>query len=138
MWNTEWISGLLDKYGASTGAPEANGYPKAREEIFMLSHTAQENSTEHWKLERLLLDRWRRELTEVDIELMRPKIIDSLLGDSASGEPVDGEGAVKRFRGQIIYFTDEAVTVRRPCGMILVLENAEISKVSDGQDQIEL
>jgi hypothetical protein len=105
----------------------------------MLSHTdlQHETSTERWKLGRLLLDRWRRELTEVDIELKRAKIINPLLANSASGEPLDGEGAVKRFRGQVIYFTDEAVTVRRACGMILVLENDEIRDVSDGQDQIE-
>jgi hypothetical protein len=105
----------------------------------MLSHTdlQREESTDRWKLGRLLLDRWRRELTEVDIELKRPKIINPLLADSASGEPLDGEGSVKRFRGQVIYFTDEAVTVRRPCGMILALENGEIRDVSDGQDQIE-
>jgi tRNA-dihydrouridine synthase len=97
-----------------------------------------EKSTDRWKLERLLLDRWRRELTEVDIELKRPKVVDPLLADSASGEAVDGEGAVKRFRGQIIYFTDEAVTIRRPCGAILVLGNDEILDLSDGQDHLEL
>ena len=107
----------------------------------MISHagsTQFEKSTDRWKLERLLLDRWRRELSEVDIELKRPKVIDPLLADSASGEPVDGEGAVKRLRGQVIYFTDDAVTVRRPCGAILVLENDEILDLSDGQDHLEL
>lgn len=107
----------------------------------MLSHTGTtqfDKSTDRWKFERLLLDRWRRELTEVDIELKRPKVVDPLLADSASGEPVDGEGVVKRFRGQIIYFTDEAVTVRRPCGAILVLDNAEVLDLSDGQDHLEL
>ena len=107
----------------------------------MISHTGStqfEKPTDRWKLERLLLDRWRRELTEVDIELKRPKVIDPLLADSASGEPVEGEGAVKRFRGQVIYFTDDAVTVRQPCGAILVLENDEILDLSDGQDHLEL
>jgi hypothetical protein len=90
------------------------------------------------KLARLLLDRWRRDLTEVDIQLKRPKVIDPQLPDSASGELVDGEGGIKRFPAQVIYFTDEAVTVRRPAGMILVLDKSEILDLSDGQDRVEL
>ena len=107
----------------------------------MISHagsTQYEKSTDRWKLERLLLDRWRRELTEIDIELRHPKGVNPLLADSASGEPIDGEGAVKQLRGQVIYFTDNAVTVRRPSGSILVLENDEILDVSDGQDHVDL
>ena len=106
----------------------------------MLSHARSlqnEESIDRWKLGRLLLDRWRRDLTEIDIQLKRPKAIDLLLPDSASGEPVDGEGGVKQFRGQVIYFTDEAVTVRRPCGTILVLENEGILELSDGRDRVE-
>jgi hypothetical protein len=97
-----------------------------------------EKSADRWRLGRQLLDRWRKELTEVAIELNYPKVVDPLLADSASGEPIDGEGAVKRFRGQVIYFTDKAVTVRRPSGSILVLENDEILDVSDGQDHVAL
>ena len=107
----------------------------------MLSHSAStqnDESIDRRKLGRLLLDRWRRELTEIDIRLKYPKVIDPLLSDSASGEPVDGEGAVKRFCGQIIYLTDKTVTVRRPCGTILVLENDDIWELSDGRDHVEL
>lgn len=106
----------------------------------MLSHSAStqnEESIDRQKLGRLLLDRWRKDLTEIEIRLKYPKVID-LLPDSASGEPVNGDGAVKRFCGQIIYFTDKAVTVRRPCGTILALENDEILQLSDGRDRVEL
>ena len=107
----------------------------------MLSHAAStqnEESIDRRKLGRLLLDSWRRDLTEIDIRLKYPKVIDQLLSDSASGEPVNGDGAVKRFCGQIIYFTDKTVTVRRPCGTILVLANDEILQLSDGRDRVEL
>ena len=60
----------------------------------MVSHgiSAQnEESIERRKLGRLLLDRWRRDLTEIDIRPKYAKVIDPLLSDSASGEPVDGE-----------------------------------------------
>jgi len=106
----------------------------------MVQHTEttqRERSADHWKLGRLLLDHWRREQTEVNIELKRPMVIDPMLAESASGEPVDGNGAVKQFCGQVIYFTDDAVTVRRPCGEILVVENDQILNVSGGQDEIE-
>jgi len=102
----------------------------------MLSHISNEQTVDQWKLGRLLLDRWRRDLTDIDIELKRPKVVD-LLPDSASGEPINGDGATQQLSGQIIYFTDEAITVRRACGAIVVLENHEIRELSDGQDHIK-
>ena len=99
--------------------------------------TQRERSADHWKLGRLLLDRWRRDQSEVNIELKRPTAIDPMLAESASGEPVDGNGAVKQLCGQVIYVTDDAVTVRRPSGAILVLDNDQILNVSGGQDEID-
>ena len=37
-------------------------------------------------------------LIEVDVELKQPRVIDPLVADSASGEPIENGGALGRFR----------------------------------------
>jgi len=54
------------------------------------------------------------------------------------GEPVERAGTPdQRFRGQLIYFTSADVTIRRPSGAILVIDNYEIVAVSDGKTRLE-
>ena len=98
-----------------------------------------EKTVEGWKEARPLLEQWRRDLVEVDVMLKQPWAIGPVSTDSASGEPIDGNGKTEnRFRGQIIYFTDADMTVRRPSGEILVLGNYEIAAMSVGKNRFEL
>jgi hypothetical protein len=94
-------------------------------------------TVEGWKEARPLLEQWRRDLVEVDFELKQSRVIDPVSTDSASGEPIEASTA-NRFRGQVVYFTDADVTVRRPSGAMLVLDNYEIAAVSDGKIRFEL
>jgi hypothetical protein len=92
-----------------------------------------------WRQAQPLLEQWRRDLVEVDIMLKQPWAIGPISTDSASGEPIDGNGKTEnRFRGQIIYFTDADVIVRRPSGEILVLGSYEIAAMSDEKNRFEL
>ncbi len=92
-----------------------------------------------WKQAQPLLEQWRRDLVEVDVMLKQPWAIGPVSTDSASGEPIDGNGKTEnRFRGQIIHFTDADVTVRRPSAEILVLGSYEIAAMSDGKNRFEL
>ena len=107
----------------------------------MQTHTATRRArklVDRWKQARPLMEQWRRDLTEVDIELKQPKLIDPLLANTASGEQIDGEGMAKQFRAEVIYVTDADVTVRRSVGAILVLEKDEIVAMTDGQNHLEL
>jgi len=54
------------------------------------------------------------------------------------GEPVEREGTpTNRFRGQVVYFTNADVTLRRPSGAILVIDNYEIIAMSDRKKRFE-
>jgi len=91
-----------------------------------------------WKQGKALLQRWRRELANIKVELKQPRVIDVVPIDFVSGEPVEREGTpTNRFRGQVIYFTNADVTVRRPSGAILVIDNYEIIAMSDGKERFE-
>ena len=90
-----------------------------------------------WEQALPLLEQWRRELTEVNVELKRPRVIDPILIDTASGEAVEMEGTT-RFGGQVVYITDADVTVRRPHGPMHVLDREEIAAMSDGTKRFEL
>lgn len=96
-----------------------------------------EKPVDGWTGARPLLEQWRRDLVEVDVELKQPRVIDPVLTDSASGEPIELEGST-RFRGQVVYVTDADVTVRRPSGAMLVIDNDEIAAMSDGKNHFEL
>jgi hypothetical protein len=77
-----------------------------------------------WKQAKALLEQWRRDLANVNVKLKRPRVIDVVPFDFVSGEPVEREGtSTNRFRGQVVYFTNADVTVRRPTGAILVIDN---------------
>ncbi len=69
-----------------------------------------------WKQAKALLDQWRRDLANVNLEFEAPPS--------------------NRFRGQVVYFTNAEVTVRRPSGAILVVDNHEIIAVSDGKKRL--
>jgi hypothetical protein len=85
-----------------------------------------------------LLERWRRELANIKVELKRARVIDAVPIDFVSGEPVEREGTpTNRFNGQVVYFTNADVTVRRPSGAILVIDNYEIAAMSDGKKRFE-
>ena len=43
-----------------------------------------------------------------------------------------------KFRGQLIFFTKDDVTIRRPSGAILVIDNYEIAALSDGKACFEV
>ena len=98
----------------------------------------EEKLVDSWKQARPLLEQWRRELKEVEVELKQPRVIDPLLTDSASGEPIENGGAVGRFRGQVVYFTDADAMVRLPSGAMTVLDKDEIAVMSDGKNRFEL
>jgi hypothetical protein len=91
-----------------------------------------------WKQAKALLEQWRRDLASVNVELKRPRVIDVVPIDFVSGEPVEREGTLTdRFRGQVVYFTNADVTVRRSSGAILVIDNYEIAAMSDGKKRFE-
>ncbi len=91
-----------------------------------------------WKQAKVLLEQWRRDLPSVNVELKRPRVIDFVPFDFVSGEPVEREGTpTDRFRGQVVYFTNVDVTVRRSSGAILVIDNYEIAAMSDGKKRFE-
>jgi hypothetical protein len=91
-----------------------------------------------WKGAKPLLERWRKSLTTVAVELKQPRIIDVASFDFVGGEPVVRKGKpMQIFRGQLIYFTNDDVTIRRPSGAVLVVDNYEIVAISDGKTRLE-
>ena len=94
---------------------------------------AQGKTVRGWREAGALLERWRKELKTLTVELKQPRVIDLVPIDFASGEPVEREGKpTKRLRGQLIYFTNADLTIRRPSGAILVIDRYEVVAVSDG------
>jgi len=91
-----------------------------------------------WKQAQVLLERWRKNLTNVLVELKQPRVIDVAPIDFVSGEPVEHKGTpTKRFRGQLIDFTNADVTIHRPSGAILVVDDYQIVAISDGKTRME-
>jgi len=91
-----------------------------------------------WKGARPFLERWRKDLKTLTVELKQPRVIDTVLIDFVSGEPVEREGKpTTTFRGQLISFTSADLTMRRPSGAILVVDRYEIIAVSDGKTRLE-
>ncbi len=98
----------------------------------------QRKTIQSWKGARPRLERWRKELKTLTVELKQPRVIDLVPIDFVSGEPVEREGKpTKRFRGQLIYFTNADVTIRRPSGAILVVDRYEIVSIADGKTRFE-
>lgn len=93
---------------------------------------------QNWKSARPLLERWRKNLANVRVELKQPRAIALTPIDFVSGEQVEREGTpTKTFRGQLIYFTNADVTIRRPSGAILVIDRYEVVAISDGKTRFE-
>jgi hypothetical protein len=91
-----------------------------------------------WQQAKALLEQWRRDLANINVELKRPRVIDVVPIDVVSGELVGREGApTNRFRGQVAYFTNADVTVRHSSGAILVIDNYEIAALSVRQKRFE-
>ena len=99
---------------------------------------AQRRTVRGWREATGLLNRWRKDLKTLTIELKQPRVIDVAPIDFVSGEPVEREGKpTKKFRGHLIYFTNDDVTVRRPSGPILVIDRYEVVAISDGNARFE-
>ncbi len=94
---------------------------------------AQGKTVRGWREAGALLERWRKELKTLTVELKQPRVIDLVPIDFVSGEPVEREGKPKKeFRGQLIYITNADLTIRRPSGAILVIDRYEVVAISDG------
>ncbi|MFQ5777258.1 MAG: hypothetical protein ACE5IP_04560 [Terriglobia bacterium] len=91
-----------------------------------------------WTQARVLLEGWRKKLTTVQVELRRPRIIDVAPVDLLRDEPVERAGRpVTKFRAQVIYLTRADVTVRRPSGALLVIDNYEIAALADRKTRFQ-
>ncbi len=91
-----------------------------------------------WKEGRVLLERWRRNLATIEVELKQPRLIDGVPIQFVGGEPVQPERNPSRsFRGQLIYFSSADVSVRRRSGAIVVIDSYEIVAISDGKIRFE-
>ncbi len=91
-----------------------------------------------WAQGRALLERWRKNCSTVRVELKRPRVIDVVPIDLIRGEPIEHQGPGKRkFQGRLLYFTSADVTIRRPSGAILVIDNYEVAALSDAQARLE-
>src|SRR6266852_571265 len=91
-----------------------------------------------WREAGALLERWRKDLKTLTVELKQPRVIDVIPIDFVSGEPVEREGKpTKRLRGQLIYFTNADLTIRRPSGVILVIDRYEVVAILDGKTRFE-
>lgn len=91
-----------------------------------------------WKGAKPLLERWRKNLASVRVELKQPRAIALAPIDFVSGEPVEREGtATKTFRGQLIYFTNADPAIWRPSEAILVIDRYEVVAISDGKTRFE-
>jgi hypothetical protein len=95
---------------------------------------AQGKAVRGWREAMALLERWRKDLRTLTVDLKQPRVIDVVPTDFVSGEPVEREGTpTKTFRGQLIYFTNADLTIRRPSGAILVIDRYEVVAISDGK-----
>ena len=91
-----------------------------------------------WRGVRAVLQRWRKDLKTLTVELRQPRVIDVIPIDFVSGEPVEREAKpTKSFLGQLIYLTDIDLTIRRPSGAILVVDRYEVVAISDGKTRFE-
>ncbi|MBI3405272.1 MAG: hypothetical protein HY046_07410 [Acidobacteria bacterium] len=106
--------------------------------------TALGNVVHGWRKAAPILERWRRAAAKIEIQLRRPRIIDAAPIDFIRGEiisqPTSGRALgqeASRFSGHLIFFTKDDITVRRPSGAILVIDNYEIAALGDGRSRIE-
>ena len=91
-----------------------------------------------WREAWALLERWRKDLKTLNVELKQPRVIDVVPIDFVSGEPVERKGTpTRKFRGQLVYFTSADLTIRRPSAAILVIDRYEVVAISDGKTRFE-
>ena len=91
-----------------------------------------------WKGAKPLLERWRKDLKILAVELKQPRVIAAVPIDFVSGEPVERDGKLtKNLRGQLIFLTNADVTIRRPSGAILVIDRYEVVAISDRKTRFE-
>ena len=94
----------------------------------------QRRTIRNWKAARTRLERWRKHLKTLTVELKQPRVMDVVPIDFVSGEPVEREGRpTKSFCGQLIFFTNADLTMRRPSGAILVIDRYGVVAISDGR-----
>jgi hypothetical protein len=99
---------------------------------------AQGKTVRGWREAAGLLNRWRKDLKTLTVELKQPRVIDLVPIDFVSGEPVEREGKpTKRLRGQLLYFTNADLTIRRPSGAILVIDRYEVGSISNGKTRFQ-
>ncbi len=94
--------------------------------------------TRSWKEAQRSLEGWRKRLTTLQVELKRPRVIDAVPVDFLRDEVRERAGQpTQKFRGQLVFFTKDDVTIRRPSGAILVIDSYEIAAISDGKSRFE-
>lgn len=90
-----------------------------------------------WAKARKTLEHWRRELTDVQVALKRPRVIEMIPVDFTTGEPVFRKGAPRKsFKGKLIFVTEDDVTLRRPSGALLVIDTYELASLSDRRTRV--
>ncbi len=100
--------------------------------------TERQKTIRSWKSARPFLEHWRKDLKTLTVELKQPRVIDAVPIDFVSGEPAERGGTpTTRFRGQLIYFTNADLTIRRPSGAILVIDRYEVIRISAGKTRLE-
>ena len=91
-----------------------------------------------WRDAKPLLGGWRTKLTNLHVELKRPRVIDAVSVDFLRDEVPERQGQpTQKFSGQLIFFTKDDVTIRRPSGAILVIDNYEITAISNGKTRFK-
>lgn len=91
-----------------------------------------------WKKARGVLEAWRKKLASLQVTLKRPRAIDIVPVDFITGEPVAHAGQPRRtFRAQLVYFTPDDATLRRPKGALLVVDTYELESLSDGRTTVQ-
>ena len=94
----------------------------------------QRNTIQSWKDARPCLERRRKDLKTLTVELKQPRVIDVVPIE----EPVERGGTpTKKFWGQLLYLTNTDLTIRRPSGAILVIDRYEMVAISDGKTRFE-
>lgn len=90
-----------------------------------------------WKPARRVLDGWRKQLSDLQVALKRPRAVEITPVDFATGEPVaEKETPKKKFKAKLIFFTPDDVTLRRPSGAVLVVDSYELASLSDGKTRV--
>ena len=77
-----------------------------------------------WEQAQPVLEGWRKKLTNLEVELKRPRVIDVVPVEFLRDESPEREGQPTQ-------------TIRRPSGAILIIDNYEIAAISDSKTRLE-